>query len=40
MRPGANGRVEITNGLAGGETVVVRAAKPLRDGQKVRLPEA
>jgi RND family efflux transporter MFP subunit len=38
--PGANGRVEIANGLAGGETVVVRAAKPLRDGQKVRLPEA
>jgi RND family efflux transporter MFP subunit len=38
--PVANGRVEITNGLAGGETVVVRAAKPLRDGTKVRLPEA
>jgi RND family efflux transporter MFP subunit len=34
----AAGRVEITNGLAGGETLVVGATRPLRDGQRVRLP--
>ncbi len=35
----ANGRVEVTKGLVGGEVVAVRAARPLRDGVKVSLPE-
>jgi RND family efflux transporter MFP subunit len=32
-------RSDISAGLSGGETVIVRAAKPLRDGQKIRLPQ-
>lgn len=34
----AGGNVEITSGLGGGEVVVVRASKPLRDGAKATLP--
>ena len=34
----AEGRVEITTGLAGGETVVLQTSRPLRDGARVRLP--
>jgi multidrug efflux pump subunit AcrA (membrane-fusion protein) len=34
----AGGSVEITAGLNGGEIVVVRASKALRDGAKVSRP--
>ncbi len=37
---GVNGRVQVAKGLVGGETVAVRAARPLRDGLKVSLPES
>jgi len=33
-----NGRVEIASGLEGGETLVSKAARPLRGGAKVRTP--
>ena len=36
----ANGRVQVAKGLVGGETVALRAARPLQDGLKVRLPES
>jgi multidrug efflux pump subunit AcrA (membrane-fusion protein) len=33
----ADGRVEILEGLQGGEPVVVRGVEVLRDGQRVRV---
>jgi RND family efflux transporter MFP subunit len=33
-----NGRVEILSGLEGGETLVSKSTRPLRDGAKVRVP--
>ena len=36
--PTANGRVEIVSGLEGGETVISKSARPLRDGARVRTP--
>jgi multidrug efflux system membrane fusion protein len=33
----SGGQVEITSGLAGGETVALHTSRPLTDGAKVRL---
>jgi multidrug efflux pump subunit AcrA (membrane-fusion protein) len=33
----ADGRVEILEGLAGGESVVVRGVEVLKDGQRIRV---